>query len=128
MRCELGEREPFVEWPGMMRWLVMLVLAAACGADGTTSGAHAARLGVCALCGSDGDCETGICREYGDGYRKCANTCSPAEPASDCPAPSSGGCNNMGYCMCPQYQPPADADTSGTYKDAAMAPTTDAGL
>jgi hypothetical protein len=125
MRCERrvrGRLQWTVSMVVMIRWAVMLVVAAACGADSTSSSAHVASLRLCALCDADSDCETGICREYGDGYRKCSNTCTAGEAASQCSAPSSEWCNNMGYCVCPQYQPPVDADTSGTYKDARMAP------
>jgi hypothetical protein len=101
----------------MARWVVMLVLAAACGADSSGT-QRSAPLPLCALCDTDADCETGICRQYGDGYRKCSNTCVPTQST---PPQCSEGCNNMGYCMCPHYEPPPDADTSGVSKDAPTA-------
>jgi hypothetical protein len=100
----------------------MLVVATACGAEGTSSTQHMAPQPVCALCDTDADCETGICRQYGDGYLKCSTTCTAGEAAPQCSVPQSGFCNLMGYCTCPPYQPPADADTSGVPKDA---PTVD---
>lgn len=111
----------------MIRWAVMLALAAGCGADSTSSSPRAVPLPVCALCDSDMECETGICREYGDGYRKCSTTCTAGDIGPVCSGPPSGGCNLMGYCTCPPYAPPPDADPSGIPKDAPTAPTTDAG-
>jgi len=106
----------------MTPWALVIVIAAACSADSTAAG-HAHALSLCALCDDDAQCETGICREYGDGYRKCSTTCTPGELAPQCSAPSSGSCNGMGYCMCAPYQAPVDADTSGVPKDAPMAPS-----
>jgi len=78
-------------------------------------------LGLCALCTSDAACDSGICRMYGDGYRKCSLTCTPLDTAPQCTAPAEGACNGMGYCMCPFYSPPADAGVPPV--DAAMAAT-----
>ncbi|HEY5921205.1 MAG TPA: hypothetical protein VIV11_06020 [Kofleriaceae bacterium] len=78
-------------------------------------------LALCTLCTSDTDCTTGVCRMYGDGYRKCSHTCSAGSAAPECPPPqSTGACNLMGYCMCAPYQPPMDACAG--YCDAPMAP------
>ena len=115
----------------MVRWLVFVVLAAACGQDGESDGPQGstfadapARIvrGVCALCSTDTDCASGICRQYGDGNRKCTLACTVGQPVDACAAPSTGFCNGMGYCTCPYIDPPHDAGTGDPPMDAATIP------
>jgi hypothetical protein len=58
-----------------------------------------------------------MCFLYGDGYRKCTETCTPM----GCPAPSQG-CNGKDVCGCNPYSPPVDAGSDGEYRDAAVSP------
>ena len=102
------------------RWWLALVVAA-CSSSGTgspparcnTSTACATDgpvpLALCEICTADTDCASGICRMYGDGYRKCTTTCTAGESAPQCTGPALGGCNLMGQCMCPRIDPPTDA-------------------
>ena len=106
----------------MKSWLLVAVVVAACGGAGEYNDAHVSPLELCALCTSDADCVSGLCRMYGDGYRKCSHTCTVGQEAIDCPAPAEGFCNNMGYCGCPVYQPPTDASVDDSYKDAPEVP------
>ena len=92
----------------MRRWAIVWLFAFGCAEHGGKS-QPPMPLELCELCSSDSQCESGICKEYGDGYRKCSVTCAPFEPAAQCAAPALGGCNGMGYCMCPFYEPPGDA-------------------
>ena len=120
-----------------MRAAWVLVLAAACKGGGVESPPALCSTGctpdaspllaLCAVCMADGDCASGVCRMYGDGYRKCSTSCQAGEPAMQCTAPAPGGCNNMGFCMCPQIQMPMDAgpeplDAWEPPVDAAEAP------
>lgn len=114
----------------MAKWLVMLVVVVACGGEGEAlqqATAHDAvidtpQLDICAVCTSNADCASGVCKLYGDGYRKCSTTCTAGEPASQCTAPGHGFCNLMGYCACPRYEPPTDAGVDDAQKDAAVVP------
>ena len=99
-----------------MRWALVVMLAACGGAYETTM------LPLCSVCTSDGDCESGICKMYGDGYRKCSTTCDPYESAPQCISPAVGYCNGMGYCGC-QFMHPVDAGVPDDgYRDAGEAP------
>jgi len=115
----------------MTRWALVLLVAAACtgGSDhesrlpqcvGCTGARDAAASGsLCSLCTADSDCESGTCKPYGDGYRKCSLTCTAWEPAAQCTVPSPGSCNGMGHCMCPPMEAPQDA---GSPLDAPTVP------
>jgi hypothetical protein len=116
--------------------LVVVVVAVACGGEGELlhqTTAHdaaepdAPMLAVCALCTSDAECATGVCKIYGDGYGKCSPTCTAGQAASQCTGSSMGFCNFMGYCMCPRYEPPMDAGIDDPPKDAPVVPPIDAG-
>jgi hypothetical protein len=55
-------------------------------------------------CAVDGDCQTGMCRQFVMGtVHRCTKPCNAATSATDCPAPSAGTCTNptppdMPYC------------------------------
>jgi hypothetical protein len=113
---------------GVSRALLLLLIVAACGGDPTTQAPQRCTtcttpdggvLSLCELCTADSDCESGVCRMYGDGHRKCSTSCTAGESAPQCTSPAYGSCNLMGYCACPQYQPPSDAGTDP--RDAPMA-------
>jgi len=76
---------------------------------------------LCELCTDASDCASGVCRMYGDGYRKCSQTCT-VDDATQCTAPSSMFCNNMGYCGCPQVPVDAGVPLDGERRDAAEGP------
>lgn len=110
-----------------MRALLAIALLVGCGGDLLPRDATIDTkqpLALCSPCTDDLECATGICRQYGDGYRKCTAMCEPSQPALVCPQPAStGGCNEMGYCMCPFLPPPTDAgvdDADAGYKDAMI--------
>jgi hypothetical protein len=114
----------------MARWLVVGVLVAACGGEGElqqSTIAHdaaidAPMLSICAICSVDADCATGICKLYGDGWGKCSPSCAFGEAAPHCTGSSTGICNGMGYCMCPQYAPPDAGIGDDAQKDAGTLP------
>ncbi len=122
----------------MLRWSVLLVLLFACGGEGESqlpvqttqhdAGIDAFERAICDLCTTDADCASGICKMYGDGYRKCSTTCTPYEAAPQCIGSSPGYCNGMGYCGCTFMPMPADAGVDDGPRDAPEPPPMDAGM
>ena len=53
-----------------------------------------------ASCVVDGDCQSGMCRQFRMGtVHFCTQPCTVATQATDCPSPpSTGTCTNNGYC------------------------------
>lgn len=112
-----------------MRSLLLLLVLSACARDVvddthapcTTCTPDALTQPICSLCTADSDCASGICRMYGDGYRKCSTTCAVGQAAPQCATMTeAGACNGMGFCGCPFYEPPRDAGVDGGFYDASM--------
>lgn len=101
----------------MRSWLLVALVVTACGGEGESNPQP-----LCSVCTSDADCESGLCRMYGDGYLKCSHACTAGDVSLDCTSPAEGFCNLMGYCGCPVIAPPTDASIDDSYRDAPMTP------
>jgi hypothetical protein len=81
---------------------VILTPTRAAGDDSANNGAVAAPAprAFGAPCAVDGDCDSGICRNFrGHTIMLCTQACTTNTQTNDCPTPlTSGYCSRGGYC------------------------------